>query len=53
MRDWLVGENSSQDKSPFGYYFIQWVPGGSQLARFFELFEEYKKSPYAPGANRY
>lgn len=48
MRDWMNEENSSQDKSPFGYYFIQWIPGGSQLSRFFEVFDEYRKSPYTP-----
>lgn len=48
MRDWANGENSSQDKSPMGYYFMQWVPGGSQLGRFFEFFDEYRKSPYTP-----
>lgn len=50
--DLVKGENSPQDKSGPGYYLLQWFPGGSQLARFFELFPEYKKSPYAPGKAR-
>ena len=45
--DFIYGENSPQDKAQAAYYAIQWAPGGSQIARFFELFEGYKKSPYA------
>lgn len=45
--DFIYGENSPQDKSPAGYYMTQWAPGGSQISRFLELFEGYKKSPYA------
>jgi len=48
-RDFLYGENSSQDKSPAGYYMLQWAYGGPQLARFIELYKSYEKSPYAPG----
>jgi len=48
MRDWARGENSPQDKTPSFYYFMQWIPGGSQLGRVFEIFDEYKKSPYTP-----
>jgi len=46
IRDLLFGENSPQDRSPIMYYGIQWARGGVQLARFFELYENYKKSPY-------
>jgi hypothetical protein len=45
-RDLLMGENSLSDKTPMGYYFIQWIAGASQTARLIELFEQYKKSPY-------
>lgn len=45
-RDFVVGENSNQDKSPALYYLSQWMYGGPQLIRFFEVFENMKKSPY-------
>jgi hypothetical protein len=45
-RDIMFGENSPQDKAPIGYYMIQWMEGGPQLSRFFEVFENMKKSQY-------
>ena len=45
-RDIMFGENSKQDKAPRGYYMSQWMYGGPQLTRFFEAFENMKKSQY-------
>jgi len=45
-RDMLVGENSISDKTPIGYYMIQWIYGGGQIARLIELYKQYEKSPY-------
>lgn len=45
-RDTIFGENSKQDKAPMWYYSSQWVPGLSQLTRFFEVFEQQKKTSY-------
>jgi hypothetical protein len=45
-RDLLFGENSVNDKTPSFYYLIQWTYGGGQLARFFELYKQFEKSPY-------
>lgn len=44
-RDLIYGENSPYDNSPMLYQTIQWAYGGNQLARFFEVFEVYKKAP--------
>jgi hypothetical protein len=45
-RDVIFGENNKADKAPAFFYTIQMAYGGNQLARFFELFDTYKKSPY-------
>jgi hypothetical protein len=45
-RDLLVGENSISDKTPMGYFLLQWIYGGGQIARFTELYKQYEKSPY-------
>jgi hypothetical protein len=50
-RDILAGENSLSDKTPVGYYFLQWMYGGGQVARLVELYKQYEKSPYLPGGN--
>lgn len=44
-RDILFGENATNDPTPLMYYTIQWAYGGNQIARFFELFEQYKQTP--------
>lgn len=44
-RDIVVGENSSQDKTPIFYESHQWVPG-YKFFDIFELFEESKKKEY-------
>ena len=46
-RDLLEGENSLSDKTPMGYYTLQWIYGASQTARFIELYDQFQKSPYA------
>jgi len=51
-RDLLQGENSLSDKTPIGYWWLQWIYGASQTARFIELFDQYQKSPYANKAIR-
>ena len=43
--DLIVGENSPYDKSPFGYYAVQWGYGGTQISRVLELYDTYKKTP--------
>jgi hypothetical protein len=45
-RDLLFGENSANDMTPRFYYLMQWSYGGTQIARFIELHEQYKKTPY-------
>jgi hypothetical protein len=45
-RDLIVGENNKRDKSPAGYYLMQWMYGAPQLMRFFEVYKNMKKSPY-------
>ena len=45
-RDTLVEENASNDPTPVGYYSSQWLIGGTQMARLFELYKTYEKSPY-------
>jgi hypothetical protein len=45
-RDIIFGENSPYDKSPSFFYTMQMAYGGNQLARFLELYEQYKKNPY-------
>jgi hypothetical protein len=45
-RDVVFGENSPQDKAPVFYYSSQWIYGVPQLTRFFEVFENQKKTPY-------
>jgi hypothetical protein len=51
-RDMLEGENSLSDKTPAGYYTIQWIYGGGQIARLLELYKTFEKSPYASNAMR-
>jgi hypothetical protein len=46
IRDFMSGENSLSDKTPMGYYTLQWIYGGSQVARLIELYKQYEKSPY-------
>lgn len=42
-RDLIVGENSSKDVTPIGYYTIGWVPLLARLRKIFELADsEYK-----------
>jgi len=50
-RDEIFGENSPYDKTPWFYYTWQMGPGGSQVARFVEFYDQYKKSPYALNAS--
>jgi hypothetical protein len=45
-RDLMFGENSNQDKTPVGYYMLQWMYGAPQLMRVTELYENMKKNPY-------
>jgi len=45
-RDLILGENSPYDKTPIFYYGLQWMYGGTQIERFFELYNNFKKSPY-------
>lgn len=45
-RDLIFGEDSKLDKSPAGYYMSQWIYGGPQITRLFEVFENFKASPY-------
>lgn len=44
--DVLTGEDDNPDRTPTLYYGVQWLYGGTQLARLFEFFKEYEKSPY-------
>lgn len=46
IRDMLGGENSLSDKTPMGYYTLQWIYGAGQTARLIELYKQYQKSPY-------
>jgi hypothetical protein len=46
-RDYVLGENSPQDKTPPGYYMFQWIYGAPQMMRFMEVYEQMKKNPYA------
>lgn len=45
-RDYFIGENATNDPTPEFYYLSQWLIGGTQIARFTELFETYKQNPY-------
>jgi hypothetical protein len=45
-RDLFFGENKKNDPTPAGYYMMQWIPGGSQMARFLEIYKNFEKSPY-------
>lgn len=45
-RDLVFGEESNRDSTPSGYYLMQWMYGGSQLERFFEVFDNFKRSQY-------
>ena len=45
-RDLTFGENAPQDKTPAGYFMMQWMIGGPQLGRFFEVFDTFQKSQY-------
>jgi hypothetical protein len=45
-RDLIFGENSPYDNSPMFFYTMQMAYGGNQLARFLELYDQFKKSPY-------
>ncbi len=51
-RDWLEGENSLSDKTPAGYYTLQWIYGGGQIARLLELYKQFEKSPYLVNTQR-
>ena len=44
--DLIVGEDSPYDKSPMFYYTAQWMYGGPQLLRLFEVFEQFESNPY-------
>jgi len=44
--DWATGRPDTQDKTPIGYYSMQWMYGGSQIARLIEIYKQYEKSPY-------
>jgi hypothetical protein len=52
-RDLLNGEDSLNDKTPVGYYLLQWVYGGGQIARFAEFYSQYEKSPYLTTSGSY
>lgn len=41
--DWMVGENASNDPTPWFYYGSDWIPGYNQVGGFFEVFEQDKK----------
>jgi hypothetical protein len=41
-----ANEKDKRDTTPAGYYTLQWMYGGSQLERFFELYDNFKKSQY-------
>ncbi|MEE8564881.1 MAG: hypothetical protein V3S79_00695, partial [Candidatus Thermoplasmatota archaeon] len=43
-RDYITGENSPADKTPWGYYSTQWIRGMSQFRRLIELYEQEKKA---------
>lgn len=43
-RDVLIGENSSNDKTPISYYSSQWVPGVRGARRVVDMFYEQDKS---------
>ena len=43
FRDFMFGENSPYDKTPIGYYSVQFVPGLSHLNRLIETFEQNKQ----------
>ena len=46
-RDAIWGENSPYDKTPWLYHTLQMGPGGTQILRVIEIFEQHKTSPYA------
>lgn len=46
IRDFMSGENSLSDKTPAGYHMLQWIYGGSQVARLIELYKQHEKTPY-------
>jgi hypothetical protein len=46
-RDVLFGENSPNDMTPPGFYFLQYIYGAQQIARLVELYKQYEQSPYA------
>lgn len=45
-RDLVLGEDSNGDKTPALYFLTQWMYGGPQLTRFFEVFDVMEKSTY-------
>lgn len=42
----LIEEDEGKDKTPFGYYSSTLFPGGIQIRRLLEVFEQDKTSPY-------
>lgn len=46
-RDFIAGENSSRDMTPPMYYTLQWMKGGPQTMRFFEVYKGMAKNTYA------
>jgi hypothetical protein len=42
IRDLALGENSKQDKTPFGYYSLRFAVGWNQLRHLLELFDQDK-----------
>ena len=38
--------NEPMDKTPIGYYGLQWMYGGSQIMRVFEVYKQFEESPY-------
>jgi hypothetical protein len=39
-------EKDKRDTTPAGYYTLQWMYGGSQLERFFEVYKNFQRSQY-------
>lgn len=42
LKDTLIGENSTQDKTPFGYYSMRFIVGWNQMRHLLEFFDQDK-----------
>lgn len=40
IRDYVFGENTARDKTPWGYYSSRFIPGMQQFRRIIELYEQ-------------